>query len=280
VIGRGRLGTARVGVLTIVEREFEAARAALSAEIEVTATGYYVDADPCDVVVMRSADRGNTPATNATRGLLEDFRPEVVILVGIAGGIARRDDIRPGDVVVADYLHYSEFRKIVGGTDRRRYAAYDQPSVSLRQHHIEPASRAGNWMDRLQQLGVEPPTGYVPRVLVGSVVAGEKVLGDLDHEAHKYVVEEYDDALAVDMESFGFGRAVHEARQSVGYNPRLAVIRGISDLVATSSDEVEDNQAQRNAWRPFAATAAAAFAAAVIERIGAVQDPRPERLEP
>jgi nucleoside phosphorylase len=270
---RGRRDTARVGVLTIVSDELLAVRGALDANTEIVGTGYYTgDLMNPTLVLRQSAGRGNTPATMATRDILEDFRPELVVLVGIAGGIGARDDIRPGDVVCADYLHYSEFRKIVGGTDRRRYSAYDQPSVSILNDHMRPAAYAETWR---QRIAVRPPDGqFEPKVLFGSIVAGEKLLGDLDHEAHQYVIQEYDDALAVDMESFGFARAIHEGRADVRYNPRLAVIRGVSDIVPTTPEQVEDNNAQRRAWRPYAAAAAGAFASEVIGRFLDRADPR------
>src|SRR3954452_3999662 len=99
---------------------------------------------------------------------------------------------------------------------------------------MRPAAYGEAWRRRLT---VDRPEGdQHPSVLFGSIVAGEKLLGDLDHQEHKYVVDEYDDALAVDMESFGFGRALHEGRADVRYNPRFAVIRGISDIVHTTPE--------------------------------------------
>jgi nucleoside phosphorylase len=273
---QGRLGTARVGVLTIVSDELLALKAALRTDAEIQGEGYYTDdlANPT-VVLRQSGGRGNTPATTATLDILEDFRPELVLLAGIAGGIVGRDDVQPGDVVCAEYLHYSEFKKIVSGRELRRYSAYDQPSVSIINKHMRPAAYAARWQERLE---AQPPVdGFQPKVLFGSIVAGEKLIGDPGHEAHQYVVREYDDALAVDMESFGFGRGVHEGRGDVDYNPRLAVVRGTSDHVAVRVEEAEDNNEQRRRWRPYAAAAAGAFAAEVVSRFLAVPDPRPER---
>lgn len=267
----GRWGMARVGVLAVIEEELDAVRAALGGQDELGTLGYYSPDDGRQVVIRRCADRSNTPATHATRDLIEDFRPEVLLLTGIGGGIGGRDAVQPGDVVVADFLHYADFRKLAGERDLLRYAPYDQPSVSFRNGHMEPTARAGAWS---QRIAVAPPDAHEPRVIFGPVVAGEKVLGSPGHEAHQYVVEEWDNAVAVDMESWGFARAVHEARDSVDYNPRLAVIRGVSDIVATTPEQVADNNAQRAAWKGYAAAAAAAFAAAVVERFLTTPDPR------
>lgn len=74
-------------------------------------------------------------------------------------------------------------------------------------------------------------------------------------------------------------RAVFESRRTVDYNPRLLVIRGISDLLlAEEAAEAEgsqiENNEQRRIWKVFAAAAAATFAAAVISRFVASPDPR------
>jgi hypothetical protein len=82
------------------------------------------------------------------------------------------------------------------------------------------------------------------------------------------------------MESFGVARAVHAARAGVDYNPRLVIVRGISDLVYGSepATSTELNDQQRKRWKRYAAAAAAAFASAVASAILASPDPRPGRL--
>jgi nucleoside phosphorylase len=159
--------------------------------------------------------------------MLEDFRPELVMVVGTAGGVEERG-VQLGDVVVPDYLHYGDFRKLSGRGDHRRYYAYDQPSVSIRETHVDPARNDGRWRDRIQGTAPAPTT---PDVRIGSLVAGEKVMGDPTHEEQRRVLREFPDALAIDMESVGAARAIHEGRRSIDYNPRFLVVRGISDLV-------------------------------------------------
>jgi hypothetical protein len=69
------------------------------------------------------------------------------------------------------------------------------------------------------------------------------------------------------------------------YNPRLLVVRGISDPVKREiADGAEASPMDANAidpneireqWRPYAAAAAAAFAAAIVARILSTTDERP-----
>jgi nucleoside phosphorylase len=104
----------------------------------------------------------------------------------------------------------------------------------------------------------------VPRAIVGNIVAGEKLLGDATNQEQQALLNDFDHALAVDMESMGFARAVFKARSSVHYNPQCAVIRGISDLVDAQE---HDNDATRQLWRRYASEAAVAFGRGVIEEL-------------
>jgi len=78
--------------------------------------------------------------------MIELFRPEVVVVCGIGGAVENRDGVLPGDVVVASYLHYNDFRKLSKHGDQERYIAYDQPSSMIRQRHVQPVRRAGEWL--------------------------------------------------------------------------------------------------------------------------------------
>lgn len=109
----GRLGTARIAVLTILDEEFESVRTAFEATTHIPDSPYYTpDSERLDVVVRQIPDRANVPATSCASRMVEDFRPELVTVVGIGGGIEGRDNVAPGDVVVPSYLHYAEFRKL------------------------------------------------------------------------------------------------------------------------------------------------------------------------
>jgi nucleoside phosphorylase len=229
------------------------------------------------------------------RGAIFSRISEVVLVCGIAGGISGRDGLDLGHVVVADYLHYVEFRKLSAGADLPRHYAYDQPSAGVVARHCRPHCRD---LDLDAATGLEAPARddgqeWPPMVHYGPIISSEKLLGDPSHPAQKDAAARFDNALAVDMESVGVARAVHEERNDVTYNPRLAVIRGISDLVhaellpavpeeedpqfeddGTRYAEVQHNQNQRTQWRPYAAAAAAAVACGVAERLLRQPDPR------
>jgi len=297
-VSRGRTADARVGIITIIDQELAAMQAAVGTGHNLPQSPYYLRAPgDFDVVVRQAPDRSNVPAIKPVDRMLEDFGPELVLIVGVAGGVASRGVTR-GDVVVADYLHYGDFRKLSGSGDHRRYYAYDQPSVSIRETYVDPARNDGGWRDRIR---ATPPMPVTPTVHIGSLVAGEKLLGDPTHEEQKRILRDFSDALAIDMESVGAARATHEGRRYVNYNPRFLVVRGISDLVrdaqppadahqpgsstspgASSAGTTQrpaepaapfENSAERELWRDFAAAVAAAFASELVERVISGHEP-------
>jgi len=282
----GRVGTARIGILTIVDSEFDAVRTALGgpeAVTEIGDTAFYsptADSEHPDVVLGQTFDRSNGPAQASCRDLIEQFRPETVIVCGIAGGIVNRDNVSLGDVVVATYLHYVEFQKLSDGGDSPRYFPYDQPTSEVVAGHCRPECKD---LDLRASCGCDVPeeaaADWAPTVRFGPMISGEKLLGNPAHPAQQKAAELFDDALAVDMESIGVALAVHRLRGDVTYNPRMVVIRGISDLVEPNADALEDeerNSRQRLAWRPYASAAAATVAGVLTSRLLRLEDPRVE----
>jgi nucleoside phosphorylase len=273
----GRLGFAKVGVLTIIDEEFDSTKSALGTEHRVPGRGYWRSEDaPERCVVCQSADRANLAAYEAVNDLLEHWRPEIVLVVGIAGGIPRADGPQLGDVVVPSYLHYAEFRKLTERQDAARHFAYDHPTVSLRRDHVRALIDNGTWLNAID---VDRPTSgapeSAPRVHVDPLVSVEKIMGNPKHPEQQRLVLEFDDAVAVDMESVGVGRAIHHHRTDPDYNPRFLVLRGISDLLVRvdegervgSGSILEVNNEERRVWKPYAAAGAAAFASALIDDI-------------
>lgn len=277
-------------VLTVIEDEFDAVRAVLAAHHEVGASSVFAPTPPegakpsLPFVLARCANRSNIPAQSSASRLVEDWRPEIVVLVGIAGGVTRAkksgDGIEwrgpaPGDILVADYVHYAEFTKHVPAGTQLRFFPLDQPTSALVQAHADavrsPGYGVNPWHDKV---AAERPGGGGPEVHVGEIIAVEGVAGDPLNAHQKDYLKRFDHATAVDMESAGVARAVHEARTDVHYNPRWMCIRAISDRVyaATSDEEaealpVEENNEEREKWKSYAAAAAGAFTRRILERL-------------
>ena len=271
-----------MGVVTVIEEEFTSAQCALEAvERHPKSRYFHGSGGPERFVLAQLADRGNVAANEGVAKMIEHWRPAVVVVSGIAGGIESTGGPNLGDLVIPDYIHYADFRKITEGGDRLRYAAYDQPTVSIRDDHVAGLVQEGRWTERITQArpdvaGMGGPAPGLPSAHVGAIVATEKILGDPDHSEQERIFVTFDHAVAVDMESYGVARAVHGARTEVDYNPRLCVVRGISDIVRRHTGEEEEraggrgvkvqiNNEERSLWKTYAADVAAAFVAEFVE---------------
>jgi nucleoside phosphorylase len=257
--------------VTIIEEEFSAAQSVFGLHANVVGTGYFSassnDRKVWDVVLMQATDRSNVPVMGDVTALMEDLRPQVIILLGVAGGLCDsknlgREGIRPGDVLIADQVTYVEFLKVMPPPDGllMRSYAIDHPSVSLRKSVLTPIQKLFRIEENLD--GIEQPGPGPFKIHIGSIVSGEKVLGDVRNHIQKNLLRPFDKALAVDMESIGIARAVCDGRSSFWYHPRYVVVRGISDLVSA-----EENNDQRHGWKAFAAHTAALVAREFVRRL-------------
>lgn len=155
--------------------------------------------------------------------------PQAVVFVGVAGGVR---DCEIGDVVVATKTYQYEYG-VAGKTFRPRPQTYAPGHL-------------------LEQLARSRARGHRPRVLLGPVATGSKVVHSSMSAVGKLIEETYSDAVALDME----GHALYAAAAATpAVEPLL--VRGVSDLL--------DGKAKADAagGQERAAKAAAAFAAAV-----------------
>jgi nucleoside phosphorylase len=251
-------------VITVIPEELAEAKAALGLPVRIEGgTPYYVNAlsesGRYDVVLRRLSGRGNIKASTGATELMNDFRPPYILLVGIAGGAK---GTKLGDVIVPDFVEGYEMRKLVDGKFRRRMEAYDHPSLRLRHQMAEPLFDDPSWLDHIN-IGRRPDQAETyPMAFQGNLIAGEKILGCNELEYQRMILDDYENAKAVDMESIGLATAVYEMRATRYYDPQYLVVRGFSDLVHS-----EHNDDTRDKWRSYAAHTASIFAARVIERI-------------
>jgi nucleoside phosphorylase len=197
--------------------------------------------------------------------VIEHWQPELIVFCGIAGGISGREGVSYGDIVVPEYVHYCSFAKLSEGGRQLRYIPYDHPSIKLHEDYAAPL-RYMSWSADDIPPGLEPP-----KVLTNSLVGGDKVYGDPTSEEQQAIVRHFDDAVAFDMESVGLCRAVASSRSNPLYNPRLLIVRSISDMA-----DSQTNNADRRQWKEYACTMASQFLACLIKSIlDSEPDPRP-----
>jgi nucleoside phosphorylase len=226
-------------------------------EIDSPAYGHY------RAVVAFAGNAGTTNAVNVTRDTVERWQPRFVLLVGIAGGMPV-GDIEKGDVVVSKLIWEYEYGKIENGFAPRVDLMYPSEPRLVRSAEILPVLQP-EWSTIMREL---KPSGVrsSPRVRVGVVASGNKVVDNLSDSFFQRVRQKVPNLMAVEMEGAGAASAVREMRGR--YGAEFVMIRGISDMpLSDSISTSRDTSAQtteRDRWKAFASDAAASFAIKLI----------------
>jgi nucleoside phosphorylase len=189
---------------------------------------------------------GSISVATETERAIAFFHPQIVLFVGIAGGIK---DVKRGDVVVATKIYAYEAEKAAQHFEPR-------PEVWRASYALEQRVRAEahneEWFNRLGK----PLSDPLPQVFVGPLAAGEKLVALTQPGLYHFLKTTYADTLAVEMEGYGFLKAINTGRNVQGL-----VIRGISDLLD------EKVVAETNSSQEKAAQHAAAFSFQILSKL-------------
>jgi nucleoside phosphorylase len=178
-----------------------------------------------------------------TSRALDSFRPTVAMFVGVAGGLR---DVTIGDVVAADYVFGYESSRVTDiSRPRIKSLGCGYPLVQ----RARAIRRQNEWHKRIS-------SDSMPHAFVGPIASGEQILAGERTPTHQLLEEHCGDALAVEMEGWGFLFAAH----TNGDVPAV-VIRGISDMTF-DKDSGHDPGRQL-----VAADHAAAFAFELLETL-------------
>jgi nucleoside phosphorylase len=196
-------------------------------------------------VLIAQTGQGNPNAAVETERAIASFSPNVLLFVGVAGGVK---DLDLGDVVAAEKVYGYQFGKAAKTFMPR--PEFGKASYSLKQR-ADAESKKPNWKERI----AENASDCKAKVLVKPIAAGEQVVSSTRSDTYKFIRSQYSDAVAVEMEGLGCLTACH-ANEEV----RAIIIRGVSDLI--DGKERSDLQGSQE----VAASHAAAFAFEVLSK--------------
>lgn len=250
--GRVAEESAHVVILTALDLEQRACVSALPGVERGLERGrrsggniYRAEVGPYRVVVPPPMGSGNTSAGVAAAQAIDAWRPQRLILVGIAAGNPGDRRVRLGDVLVPDKIvGYEPGKKTVSGFDPDPDSY--RPSFDLLT--AARAVRPGEW---IQAIGAPRPADRDrhPVVHFGTLFTGEKVLAD--GRTLQDLGRSWRNTLGAEMESLGVATAAYRE------GPGFLVVKAVCD----HADRVKSDD-----WQPYAAEAAARFAVAVLRR--------------
>jgi nucleoside phosphorylase/DNA-binding transcriptional ArsR family regulator len=203
---------------------------------------------------LAEIDMGNAGAAAEVAGAIDAFLPDLILFVGIAGGLKPADQ-NHGDIVVGSAVYNVHAGKIVPGPEgRSEFLSRPVPvRITHRLSQLVMSVRRMDWSTdvptSVTNQGIGPGK---PDVLIRPIVAGEVVLADANSELRRRIARQHNDAAAIDMESFGIYETAHR------YDVPVLTVRGLSDLIGDKNPEA-DRELQ-----PLAATNAAGFAIALL----------------
>lgn len=190
---------------------------------------------------------GIVGAAVETCRVISYFNPDLLFFVGIAGGIK---DVKIGDVVAATKIYSYESKKVGNRDSIGIRPTLGESSHSLVQRCVAEAKKK-DWLQRLPM-----KNDANPRVFVGPIATGDKVLSSKESDVFKLIREHYNDSIAVEMEGYGFIRSAFATPDI-----KAIVIRGISDLIEGKNDNSMESEEDR---QEKASIHASAFAFEVL----------------
>jgi nucleoside phosphorylase len=215
---------------------------------------------PYRVVVALAGEAGEISGAVVTLTTIIRWRPRYVLLVGIAGGIPGA--VKLGDVVVASAIWGYEYGHLTDRFVPRRQLTFWSDPVLVR-----GAEKLGaGWRPDIR--ATAPPADVEPRVVVGHVASGDKVIETSTSGLFAAIRKAGPEFISLEMEGAGAAAAVEEA-QDLGIAVGFLMIRGISDVVQSNADLRRSTapsgpNLQRGTWKQYAADAAAGFAVDLI----------------
>jgi nucleoside phosphorylase len=188
-----------------------------------------------------------------TTNALNLRQPNVILLVGIAGTLKVKDaDL--GDVIAARMVRSYVQGRVEDGQIMNRSQFLGKASDKLIEQANQQIHR-NTWIQRIE--GGCPQ--IKPKAVIEVIVSGDMLFAGSNNDFFTYIKTNFSDAVAIEMEGYGFHKAVDDYHK-ISSNPRVEalVIRGISDSIDNQSNN------QNSDRKVTAARHASAFAFEIL----------------
>lgn len=173
-------------------------------------------------VFIRECGARNTIAAQETERAIQNFEPQMILFVGIAGS-RKPQDFSIGDVIFPEKIFSYE------GGKSEKDSFKSRPDLAASSFTLfEIAKRERSRKDWKQLIKNE--NSQKVKADIGTIASGEQIVEHYDSEIGKILTDHFNDTQAVEMEGFGFAKAaMRQGRQTS--NMMIGIVRGISDIL-------------------------------------------------
>jgi nucleoside phosphorylase len=278
-----------VGIITMKAEEFSAVLKRFPLEFKAFGKLQYnisrfvgADHQPRYAAIVRTNEQGDISAQSTANSLIEDLKPSLLVLVGIAGA-KPETEFTLGDVIVANRMY--DFTVTAANPNNIiQYATRSSPAhrtvQAVAANLVANTANYGDWFSEAAIGMPRPPVKLAKSNLVGPEDWNRKVYKALDRYFGKSGrdrqpvvfdgaiatastlmkdpmvlikwLEMARDIKAIDIEISG----VFESARSMQGDIPVIAIRGLSDVVGFKRDE---------RWTDYACHAAASFTLALLK---------------
>ncbi len=245
-------------ILTAIQEEYMAVKSFLKEVVDADHddTTYEVgifslyDKDIAKVII-RECGAKNSIAAQETERAINNFHPEAIFFVGIAGS-RKPKDFSLGDVIFPEKIYSYEG----GKSEKNAFSA--RPDLAGTTYTLYEIAKRERRKDEWKML-IKNDWQNEVRADLGVIASGEKLIEHYESDIGKILTEHYNDTSAVEMEGFGFAKAAAKQGRSKS-QMMIGVVRGISDIIEQpGKKELVTDRRPENA-KQLASDTAAAFA--------------------
>lgn len=198
------------------------------------------------IIGTTSTSMGLTAAAIATTQLIMQFKPRIVVMVGIAAG-TRSGGKQFGDILTADPSIDYNSGKVIDDNGIREFQPDPYPiGLNPRLRSVLGRYRGNHSVFekiRNHWKGSLPAKGN--HLHIGPLGAADQVIDDATRIIE--IQKNWRKLIGVEMETYGVYRAVHEAPEP---KPRVVSFKSVCDFAAEKTDS----------WQEYAAFTSASFA--------------------